>query len=290
MKPDKIILRSQDGEISDKTQQDVSTTINTVMASVGIQTEGFYYQGTTAKLSHNFIRVLDRPSKICLRKVILPGQLPTFNSTNNKLKCVLWNINDNTQNQAFTLEFDVDVYTGGNAGGNIFTTYQELATEMTSKLQLATGNSNLSVTINNETGILTFVSTDSVYRVVVAERNLKFGFLFPWMPFFSGKNTIGHIPVQLSQTKYIYVRTNIETNCYSSDGDTKIIGVIPYSHDVKDYYGAFSYINNSDQYIDVQKSGYSKLIVELLDDDKNIIFLNRQPCLIELDLKYDEED
>ena len=284
MKPDKIILRSQDGEISDRTQQEISSAVNTIMASVGIQTEGFYYQGTTAKLNHNLIRVLESPTKICLRKVILPGQLPTFNTTNNKLKCVLYNINDNTLNQAFNIEFDVSAYTGGN----VFTTYQELATEMTSKLQTATSKTTLSVTINNETGILTFVSTDQVWRVVVAERNLKFGFLFPWMPFFSGGNTLGHTPVQLSQTKYIYVRTNIETNCYSSDGDTKIIGVIPYSHDVKDFYGAFSYINNSDQYIDVQKSDYSKLVVELLDDEKNIIYLNRQPCLIELDLKYED--
>ena len=281
MRPDKIIIRSQNAEIYDKDTAVLSSVIGTVLATVGVDTANQqYFTGPSSKLTHDFDKVLERPSHIRVSKVILPATIPTFNSSNNTIKLIRYNINDSTQNVAFELKFDL--YTTNR---NVFNTYAELAAEMTTKLQTATGNNNLSVSIDAQTGILTFVSTDAVWRICVAEKNLKFGFPYPFVAFFSS-NTVGLYPVQLSQTRAIYIKSNIETNNYCSDGDTKILDVIPFQAQLNDSYGSFSYINNSNKFFKIQEVDYNKLELQLLDDDKNLMFLNNSNIVIELELLY----
>lgn len=279
MKPDKIIIRSQDAEIYDKKILDTSTAINTILGTVGITTTQNYYTGNTSRLTHDFIKFLEKPKFINLRKVILPAGIPTFNESNKTLRCLRLNVNDNSQNYLFNIEMDTN---------NVYTTYTELNNALTAKFQAI--NVALSTSINTETGILTINSTDNNFHVFVIERNEKFGFLYPWFPFLDGSSpysTVGQAPVQLAQTRHIYIRSNIETNNYLSDGDTKILGVIPYNLDLKDIAsGSYKYINNSDEFIEIQETDHSKITLEFLDENKNLMNFNYQPVSVEIDLRY----
>lgn len=289
MKPNKIIIRSQDAEILNKNMIDLSTVLNSVvLANLGINASNNYFYGSTAKLTHHLERILESPKKMLIRKVILPASMPTFNLGNNKLKCLSYKPGDVSQNVLFDIE--MLIYAGGiEADRNVYTTYPELNTVLNSKFQAV--NSNFSTTIDSQTGILTINSSDTNARVMVIEPNEKFGYLYPWGPivdFSAPYGTVAPAPVQLSQTKNIYIRSNIETNNYLSDGDSKIAAVIPFTLDLKDVNsGTYAYVNNSDEFFDIQERDYDRIDIELLDDNKNLINLNNSDITIELEFKYE---
>jgi len=279
MKPDRIIINSADTEKFSHGETSGSQTLNTV---INQETNGMtnltetYGFNKTARMVHSLSRFLERPTKIRVSKVSLPGSMPTFNSGNNTLKMFKKHNSDPNQHAFFDIVMDTD---------KVYLNYTDFNNDFSAKL--ASVNSNFSSTINSQTGIPTIISTDVNFRPIVIERNLKFGFLFPMMSL-SGTSFIGSKAVELTQTPIIYVRTNIETNIYNSNQSTKILTFFGYSQTINDVSsGTFTYENKNPDCIRVQTTDIQNLEIELLDINLNVLDLNSMPVSIELDLKYD---
>ncbi len=277
MKPDKIIIRSEDSEEYTQAINSLTDVINTQLATVGIVTDESYFYGETSSLTHDLERFLEKPTSLCLRKVVIPAGIPSFNNTNHQLKCMKRHKTDATQHQLFNVTMPLT---------KAYTDYTSFNSAFNASLQGA-GSSNFSSTINAD-GVLLITSNDPNYDVWVIERNLKFGFLFPFFPL--GGNVVGGSTcVQLAQTKVIYIETNIETENYVSNASTKVSTFIPYTQDVKTLKaGSFSWTNPSDFFYKIQPANYDRLRIRFLDDYMNPMNFNFQPCAIELDVLYQD--
>lgn len=275
MKPDKIIIRSEDSEEYTQAINSLTEVINTQLATVGVITEEQYYYGETSSLTHDLERFLEKPSSLCLRKVVIPAGIPSFNNTNNKLRCMKRHKTDSTQHQRFEVTMPLT---------KAYTEYADFNTDFNASLQSA-GSSNFSSGISAH-GVLVLTSSDANYDIWVIERNIKFGFLFPYFPVLSS-SVGGATCVQLAQTKVIYIETNIETENYVSNASTKISTFIPYTQDVKTLKaGSFSWTNPSDFFYKIQAANYDRIRIRFLDDFMNPMNFNFQPCAIELDVLY----
>ena len=281
MKPDRIIINSNDNEEYTKTEEYGSNLVNAIINGATnnmVNLSEIYQMNTTSKLTHSLSQFLQRPTKIRISKVSLPGSIPTFNSKNNTLKMFKKHTSDANQHAFFDIVMDTE---------NCYNTFQEFNIAFSAKL--GAENSNFSSTINGETGILTITSVDPNFSLIVIERNLKFGFLFPMMntaP--GGASFTGSKAVELNQTSKMFVRTNIETNIYNSNQSTKILSFFGYTPTINNLEsGGFVYENKNENYISVQTTDIQNIEVEFLDDNLNLLDFNSLPVSIEIDLKYD---
>ena len=278
MKPDRIIINSAETEKFSHGETSGSQILNTV---INQETNGMtnlnetYGFNKTGRLVHSLSKFLERPTKMRISKVSLPGSMPTFNSGNNTLKMFKKHNSDPLQHSFFDIVMDTD---------KVYLNYVDFNNDFSAKLGAVNGN--FSSTINSQ-GILTIISTDVNFRPIVIERNLKFGFLFPMMAI-SGTSFISSKAVELTQTPIIYVKSNIETNIYNSNQSTKILTFFGYSQTINDVSsGTFTYENKNQDCIKIQTTDIQNLEIELLDINMNLIDLNSMPVSIELDLKYD---
>jgi len=279
MKPDRIIINSTETE---KFSQGETIGSHTLNAVINQETNGManltetYGFNKTGRLVHSLSRFLERPTKMRVSKVSLPGSMPTFNSGNNTLKMIKKHNSDPNQHAFFDIVMDTD---------KVYLNYVDFNNDFSAKLTAV--NSNFSSTINSQTGILTIISTDVNFKPIVIERNTKFGFLFPMMSLF-GTSFISSKAVELTQSPIIYIKTNIETNIYNSNQSTKILTFFGYSQTLNDVSsGTFTYENKNQDCIRIQTTDIQTIEIELLDINMNLIDLNSMPVSVELDLKYD---
>ena len=279
MKPDKIILRSEDSEEYTQQASAVASFINGVLETVGVITDEKYYYGATSTLTHDLSRFLEYPSSMLLRKCVIPAGIPSFNIHNNKLRCIKKHNTDNTQNSLIEIVMPTN---------KVYTDYASFNVDFSAALQQAAGNTFESF-IDATTGILQIRSNDPNFKVWVRERNLKFGFLYPVFTFGLGVSVFSATCVQLIQTRVIYVETSIETENYVSDNSTKISTIIPYTQNIETLRaGSFSWTAGSDFFYKIQPANYDKIKVRFLGDYMEELNFNYLPCALEFDLTYKE--
>lgn len=274
MKPERIIISSIDTADYIKEEADSAALINQIISNNSgglVNSNELYFKTTSARMVHDMSRFLEKPTQMRISKVSIPGNISSFNSSNNTLRMFKYHTSDPTQNAFFNISMST----------NLVYNYQSFNTEFNTRLQLE--NSNFSSNINSE-GYLFITSTDANFFPMVIEANPKFGFVHPMAGITT--NTFGnHLPVRLNQTSKIFVRTNLQPNIYNSNQDTKIITFFGYPNE--NIVGDFTYENKNDNFISVQSTDMQSIEIELLDDNLNLLNFQRLPVSVEIDLKYD---